>query len=597
MSQDHTPGSRAPHKTGPAATSDNRSVHDPAPAGRPSQQAIVDANALVAHAATARSKADDAVVRRMVNAVGNLEHRCRTEVDTSAFWTAWIDAAPAVGPGPGQPLAEPDMGRVVRALGAVGRTDVDDLNAFLSAYMAHEHLPQSVHGAPAPPILLTPEARAMKGLAAICGPRCCDAVAEFWSAYNELSASLAPVTAESLRETRRYEEAGRVNQTSFWLAMLCVVLFVATVLLNADLQRGKQIEKALVENDAAYRKAHEDFKAAFERQCALRARTAGERNGKAGTDGASSQDLQQSRMAISVALHAMGQASSREQMLTHRFSGDWVASVWRSLIHPWQAVQSWAGAPLDLERSRMQEDSGDGSLQTFAASEAVTNDCDGRWLARIRTRSSVTETARPATGFSVILERLLRVGAAPPPSADPSVPSAPSSPTASAPAQAGSGSAQAGSAPPAATPASSPARRPVFVVRLDGLAVLDRIQNVYIPMLMGLIGAIAYMLRSIILDLRAHTYLPRYPSHMVMRGILGMIAGVLGGSWVNLSSGEGLRAMPPLFTPFVLGYGTEVVFNLLDRLVNGLTPTGTRQTGAAPSRPAPTGPEAPPSAG
>jgi hypothetical protein len=102
-----------------------------------------------------------------------------------------------------------------------------------------------------------------------------------------------------------------------------------------------------------------------------------------------------------------------------------------------------------------------------------------------------------------------------------------------------------------------------------------------IAMAMGVLGALTFVLRTLSQQLRDHTYVPVSISIGVVRVVLGAIAGVFGS--LLLPNGEAsLKNLPPLFIPFVFGYGIEILFSLLDKVVR--TFTQPENGGALPPR-------------
>jgi len=91
-----------------------------------------------------------------------------------------------------------------------------------------------------------------------------------------------------------------------------------------------------------------------------------------------------------------------------------------------------------------------------------------------------------------------------------------------------------------------------------------------IAMVMGVLGALTFILRSISVQLREHTYVPISASISIVRICLGAIAGVFG-SLIVPGSDMGMKSLPPLFIPFIFGYGIEILFSLLDKLVRSFT--------------------------
>lgn len=87
-----------------------------------------------------------------------------------------------------------------------------------------------------------------------------------------------------------------------------------------------------------------------------------------------------------------------------------------------------------------------------------------------------------------------------------------------------------------------------------------------IAMVMGVLGALAFILRTLSQQLKDHTYVPVAVSSSIVRVCLGAIAGVFG-SLLTPGADATLKSLPPLFVPFVFGYGIEILFSLLDRVV------------------------------
>lgn len=100
--------------------------------------------------------------------------------------------------------------------------------------------------------------------------------------------------------------------------------------------------------------------------------------------------------------------------------------------------------------------------------------------------------------------------------------------------------------------------------------ILDNLATYWLPLFMGLLGALAYILRSLTLQLRDHTYVPTSISVLVVRMCLGAVAGVFG-AMLALGPDPSLKSVPPLFVPFVFGYGIEVMFSLMDQVVGSFT--------------------------
>ncbi len=99
--------------------------------------------------------------------------------------------------------------------------------------------------------------------------------------------------------------------------------------------------------------------------------------------------------------------------------------------------------------------------------------------------------------------------------------------------------------------------------------MVQNLGTYFIAMLMGILGALAYIIRSISSQLREHTYVPLSFSSSIIRICLGAIAGVFGGMQAADGSSN-FNEVPSVFIPFVFGYGIEILFSLLDRIVHSL---------------------------
>jgi len=89
----------------------------------------------------------------------------------------------------------------------------------------------------------------------------------------------------------------------------------------------------------------------------------------------------------------------------------------------------------------------------------------------------------------------------------------------------------------------------------------------FLPFLFGLLGATVYMMRNVA-SVRTPA-MELFP--MIMRLSLGGVAGIVVG-WFASVSGTGTEITRTLSLPFALaflvGYGIDALFNLLDRLNN-----------------------------
>lgn len=108
--------------------------------------------------------------------------------------------------------------------------------------------------------------------------------------------------------------------------------------------------------------------------------------------------------------------------------------------------------------------------------------------------------------------------------------------------------------------------------------ILGNLATYIVPLFMGLLGSLAFVLQTLTTQLREHTYVQLSASASVVRLCLGAIAGVFGGLAAPASEGV-LKGLPPLFIPFVFGYGIEILFSLLNKIVRTFTQGDQGRTG------------------
>lgn len=107
---------------------------------------------------------------------------------------------------------------------------------------------------------------------------------------------------------------------------------------------------------------------------------------------------------------------------------------------------------------------------------------------------------------------------------------------------------------------------------------LEALSNYALPLLLGLLGACAYILRRLEKELKNHTFSRKSATGYSLRLALGPLAGVAVGLLVGPWSHEtvpgpaeipSLADLSPLALAFVAGYGVELVFLLMDRIIGG----------------------------
>src|SRR5262249_35035938 len=112
------------------------------------------------------------------------------------------------------------------------------------------------------------------------------------------------------------------------------------------------------------------------------------------------------------------------------------------------------------------------------------------------------------------------------------------------------------------------ALEPVLVSSAPIVAVMSQY---LLPLLYGLLRALAYILRPFGPDIQNVTFTWASQIRYSLRWPLGMVGGVTVGMFFDPTTLPGFAAVTPLGLAFLAGYGVELLFAGLDRLVDAFT--------------------------
>ncbi len=102
-------------------------------------------------------------------------------------------------------------------------------------------------------------------------------------------------------------------------------------------------------------------------------------------------------------------------------------------------------------------------------------------------------------------------------------------------------------------------------------SVLQMLQSYVLPLMYGLLGAFIFVLRSLLHQVRTLTYTASREVGYRLRLTLGCLAGMITGWLMKPEMGE--MALHPMAVAFLSGYSIEVLFTLLDRLIDQIRQT------------------------
>jgi hypothetical protein len=111
--------------------------------------------------------------------------------------------------------------------------------------------------------------------------------------------------------------------------------------------------------------------------------------------------------------------------------------------------------------------------------------------------------------------------------------------------------------------------------RLSAGFVLDILKSYILPLLYGLLGASAYVLRTMSLEIEEVKYSVNANRGYVLRLALGTLAGLIVGWFIFLLPGQTfLASISPFAIAFLVGYNIELIFSVMDNLIKRLSRTG-----------------------
>ena len=115
---------------------------------------------------------------------------------------------------------------------------------------------------------------------------------------------------------------------------------------------------------------------------------------------------------------------------------------------------------------------------------------------------------------------------------------------------------------------ANPPEGPAQVLAAE--AMLKWMNDVVLPLLLGLVGAYAWVIRRMTREIAEGAFAPGSTLRHITRLALGALAGLASG-WLFASSetvSAQLRNTPAWVVAFIAGYGIELVFSFMDRIVN-----------------------------
>ena len=100
--------------------------------------------------------------------------------------------------------------------------------------------------------------------------------------------------------------------------------------------------------------------------------------------------------------------------------------------------------------------------------------------------------------------------------------------------------------------------------------ILEAFQSYVLPLLYGLFGAFIYVLRDLMREIKSLTYTPNNDVRYRLRLTLGALGGMVVGWFLKPDDVSGLASLSPMALAFLMGYNIEVLFSLMDKMINSI---------------------------
>lgn len=114
---------------------------------------------------------------------------------------------------------------------------------------------------------------------------------------------------------------------------------------------------------------------------------------------------------------------------------------------------------------------------------------------------------------------------------------------------------------------------------------LEALQSYILPLIYGLLGALIYVLRSLLKEIKLLTYTFDSEIRFRLRITLGSLGGMVVGWFFKPQGVDSLASLSPMAMAFLMGYNVDLLFSMMDKMIDNIRD-------AIEKPPAPTPPQA-----
>ncbi|OUS25030.1 hypothetical protein A9Q99_22550 [Gammaproteobacteria bacterium 45_16_T64] len=113
-------------------------------------------------------------------------------------------------------------------------------------------------------------------------------------------------------------------------------------------------------------------------------------------------------------------------------------------------------------------------------------------------------------------------------------------------------------------------RMVLFENTLSANFILTTFQGYILPLLYGLLGALIFVLRSLMNEVKTMTYTPNSEIKFRLRLTLGALGGMIVGWFLKPDEANAIASLSPMGLAFLMGYNVDLLFSIMDKAIDNI---------------------------
>ncbi len=113
-------------------------------------------------------------------------------------------------------------------------------------------------------------------------------------------------------------------------------------------------------------------------------------------------------------------------------------------------------------------------------------------------------------------------------------------------------------------------RMVLFEHTLSADFILSTFQGYLLPLLYGLLGALIFVLRSLMNEVKTMVYTPNSEIKFRLRITLGALGGMIVGWFLKPDETNALASLSPMAIAFLMGYNVDMLFSIMDKAIDNI---------------------------